>query len=78
MQFTFKDDVEPVFPFFGGPSEQFPERIFKDVAPPDVNGRLFPTNAVIHAFQLCPEVSPLNIEVQNSSVVHQNGERTVG
>lgn len=56
---------------------QFAERIFKDVLSFDVDGEILSANARVSALELSPEVTPLDVKVQNSSVIDKDGKRTV-
>jgi hypothetical protein len=43
-----------------------------------VNCEVFASHALVHALELGPEVSALDVEVKHASVVHQHGEGTIG
>ena len=56
---------------------QLSEAFLKDSISSDMDGQVFPPDALVQSLQLGSEVAPLDVEVKHPGVVHQHAERPV-
>lgn len=74
---TLKHNVESVFPFISGTSEEFPEGILKHMLSPDMYSQVLSPHSLVQPLQFLSEVPPLHIKVQDTGVVDQYREWSV-
>lgn len=78
VRLTFKHNIESVLPFVRSSSVKISKCVLKDTFTVDVNGQVLASHSLGQSVKLLPEISPLNIEIQNLRVVYEDRERTVG
>ncbi len=75
--FSLKLDVQAPFEVFRASPVQLAERVLKDVVPTEMEDDVVSPEAVVNLLQFLAEVATLDVEVENSDVVDEDGKGAV-